>query len=94
MRQDARRRWVEIELFGSEVLEPGFGKQGDELGGGRRRSGRGGTGATRLGDLAYGGDAGGQRGLHVVYTPRAPRRAGGSLTPERQSKVDTPDKGQ
>jgi hypothetical protein len=47
--EDARRRRVEVEHFGSEVLEPSFGKQGRQLVGGRRRSGRGGTGATRLG---------------------------------------------
>jgi hypothetical protein len=52
--EDARRRRVEVEYFGSEVLEPSFGKQICQLSGGRRRGGRGGTGTAGLG---YQGDA-------------------------------------
>jgi hypothetical protein len=37
--EDARRRRVEVEHFGSEVLEPRFGKLACQLVGGRRRSG-------------------------------------------------------
>jgi hypothetical protein len=47
--EDARRRRVEAEHFGSEVLEPSFGKQGCQFVGRRRRSGRGGTGTAGLG---------------------------------------------
>jgi len=47
--EDARRWRVEIEHFGSEVLEPSFGKQTCQLVGGRRRSSGGGTGTARLG---------------------------------------------
>jgi hypothetical protein len=47
--EDARRRRVEIEHCGSEVLEPSFSKQTCQLVGGRRRSGRGGTGTAGLG---------------------------------------------
>lgn len=47
--EDARRRRVEIEQFGSEVLEPSFSKQTCQLVGGRRRSGRGRTGTAGLG---------------------------------------------
>lgn len=46
---DARRRRVEVEHLGSEVLEPRLGKLACQLVGGRRRSGRGGTGTTGLG---------------------------------------------
>jgi hypothetical protein len=52
--EDARGRRVGVEHFGSEVLEPGFGNHGCQLVGGRRRSGRGSTGAAGLG---YHGDA-------------------------------------
>jgi hypothetical protein len=47
--EDARRRWVEIEHFGSEVLEPRFSEQTCQLVGGRHRSGRGRTGTAGLG---------------------------------------------
>jgi len=47
--EDARRRRVEAEHFGSQVLEPSFGQQAGQLGGGRGRSGRGGTGTAGLG---------------------------------------------
>jgi hypothetical protein len=47
--EDARHRRVEVEHFGSEVLEPSFGKQTCQLVGGRRRSGRGRTGTAGLG---------------------------------------------
>jgi hypothetical protein len=47
--EDARHWRVEIEPFGSEVLEPSFGKQTCQLVGGRRRRGRGGTGTAGLG---------------------------------------------
>ena len=36
MPEDARRGRVEVEHFGSEVLEPSFGKQACQLAGGRR----------------------------------------------------------
>jgi hypothetical protein len=48
--EDARGRRVEAEHFGSQVLEPSFGKQGCQLVGGRHRRGSGGTRATGLGD--------------------------------------------
>ena len=47
--EDAGRRRVEVEHFGSEVLEPGFGKQACQLVGGRGRGGRGRTGTAGLG---------------------------------------------
>ena len=47
--EDARRRRVEIEHFGSEVLEPSFRKQTCQLVGDRRRSGGGRTGRAGLG---------------------------------------------
>jgi hypothetical protein len=47
--EDARRWRVEVEYFGSEVLEPSFGEQACQLVGGRRRSGRGGSGTAGLG---------------------------------------------
>jgi hypothetical protein len=47
--EDARGRRVEVEHFGSEVLEPSFSKQTCQLVGGRRRSGRGRTGTAGLG---------------------------------------------
>ncbi len=34
--EDARRRRVEVEHFGSEVLEPAFGEQACQFAGGRR----------------------------------------------------------
>jgi hypothetical protein len=46
--EDAGHRRVEVEYFGSEVPEPGFGKQAGQLVGGHRGSGRGGTGAAGL----------------------------------------------
>jgi hypothetical protein len=49
VREDARGRRVEVEHFGSQVCEPSFAKQGCQLVGGRRRGGRGGTGAAGLG---------------------------------------------
>ena len=52
--EDARRRRVEVEYFGSEALEAGFGKHDCQLLGRRRRRGSGGTGTARLG---YQGDA-------------------------------------
>jgi hypothetical protein len=47
--EDARRRRVEVEHFGSEVLEPSFGEQACQLAGGQRRGGSGGTGTAGLG---------------------------------------------
>lgn len=47
--EDARGRRVEVEHSGSESLEPSFGKQGCQLVGGRRRSGRDSTGTAGLG---------------------------------------------
>jgi len=47
--EDARARRVEAEHFGADVPEPGFGRQGCQLVGVRRRGGCGGTGATGLG---------------------------------------------
>jgi hypothetical protein len=51
--EDARRRRVEVEHFGSEVLEPSFGKQACQLVGCRLRSGGGGTGTAGLGYQSY-----------------------------------------
>jgi hypothetical protein len=49
VREDARRRRVEVKHFGSEVLEPSPGEQACQFLGGRRRSGGGGTGTAGLG---------------------------------------------
>jgi hypothetical protein len=46
--ENACRRRVEVEHFGSEVIEPSFGKQACQLAGGRR-GGRGGAGTAGLG---------------------------------------------
>jgi hypothetical protein len=47
--EDTRCRRVEVEHFGSKVLDPSFGKQTCELVGDRLRGGCGGTGTARLG---------------------------------------------
>jgi hypothetical protein len=53
MPENACRR-VEVEHFGSEVLEPSFGKQACQLAGGRRR---GGPRWRRAAGLGYHSDA-------------------------------------
>ena len=67
MPENACRRRVEVEHFGSEVLEPSFDKQACQLAGGRRRGGHGGAG---------------QRGWDTTAT-RRPGRNGRAISRSR-----------